>query len=171
MADSDPEYDDQGSDDDDADMNVNRPRGSADGRTGMISSRPKGRGQAKWEAAASRNWELQEAADGSLEGVLGGIEEAGKRRRYVICDLSQSQLLTHIEKTAQRHDTVATRHRASYTTDPRSFIRHDGKGLAADQAAADNHIHDRFHTRVLRAESYFSARYSRDARWSRNSCE
>ena len=76
MADSDPEYDERGSDDD-GDLNMN---GAAGGRRAMVS-RPKERAQAKWEAAASRNWELQEAADGSIEGVLGGLEEAGKRKR------------------------------------------------------------------------------------------
>jgi len=68
MADSDGEYDDD-------DVHV-------PGRGGRsMVSRPKERAQAKWEAAASRNWELQEAADGSIEGVLGGLEEAGKRKR------------------------------------------------------------------------------------------
>ena len=68
MADSDGEYDDD-------DVHVA-------GRGGRsMASRPKERAQAKWEAAASRNWELQEAADGSIEGVLGGLEEAGKRKR------------------------------------------------------------------------------------------
>lgn len=47
-----------------------------------LAARPKQREAARWEAAASRNYELQEAADGSIAGVLGGIEEAGKRRRY-----------------------------------------------------------------------------------------
>ncbi|KAK5133361.1 hypothetical protein LTR08_007795 [Meristemomyces frigidus] len=54
------------------------------GRGGKsIASRPKGRAHATWEAAASRNWELQEGADGSIEGVLGGLEEAGKRKRLL----------------------------------------------------------------------------------------
>ena len=48
-----------------------------------MASRPKERAQAKWEAAASRNWDLQEAADGSIEGVLGGLEEADKRKRLL----------------------------------------------------------------------------------------
>ncbi|KAK6398883.1 hypothetical protein LTR65_000440 [Meristemomyces frigidus] len=76
MAHSDPEYDDHGADDDE-DVVV-RGRG---GRS--MASRPKGRAQATWEAAASRNWELQEGADGSIEGVLGGLEEAGKRKRLL----------------------------------------------------------------------------------------
>ncbi|KAK3672929.1 hypothetical protein LTR78_007282 [Recurvomyces mirabilis] len=46
-------------------------------------SRPKDRVQARWEEAANRNWELQEGADGSIEGVLGGLEEAGKRKRLL----------------------------------------------------------------------------------------
>lgn len=74
MAHSDPEYDDQEADDDD---DVVMP-----GRGGRsMASRPKDRAQATWEATISRNWELQEAVDGSLEGVLGGLEEAGKRKR------------------------------------------------------------------------------------------
>jgi transcription initiation factor TFIIH subunit 2 len=75
MADSDPEYDDRDVDDDD-DIPI------TGGRRRQMASRPKGRTQARWEAKASRNWELQEAADGGLEGVLGGIEEAWKRKRY-----------------------------------------------------------------------------------------
>jgi transcription initiation factor TFIIH subunit 2 len=41
----------------------------------------KQRAHARWEATASRTWDLGEAADGNIEGVLGGIEEANKRRR------------------------------------------------------------------------------------------
>jgi transcription initiation factor TFIIH subunit 2 len=52
----------------------------ASGRS--IASRPKGRAHARWEAGASRNYELLDGADGGLEGVLGGIEEAAKRKRY-----------------------------------------------------------------------------------------
>lgn len=48
-----------------------------------MASRPKGRAQARWEAAASSNWELHGGADGSLEGTLGGLEEAGKRKRLL----------------------------------------------------------------------------------------
>lgn len=55
----------------------------APGRSGKgMVSRPKERVQARWEESVNRNWELQEAADGSIEGVLGGLEEAGKRKRY-----------------------------------------------------------------------------------------
>lgn len=77
MADSDGEY--AGSDDDVA-PNGAGPSGSAANRG--LAARPKGRSQARWEAAASSNWELQDGADGNLEGALGGLEEAGKRRRY-----------------------------------------------------------------------------------------
>jgi transcription initiation factor TFIIH subunit 2 len=73
MADSDHDYDE----DDDVVVQDG-------GRRGMVS-RPKDRGQARWEEAASRNWELQEAPDGSIEGVLGGLEEAGKRKRCWSC--------------------------------------------------------------------------------------
>lgn len=84
MADSDGEYDQSGSDD--ADMNINGARSAghlSKGKGRVMASRPKERAQAKWEAAASRNWDLQEAADGSIEGVLGGLEEAGKRKRLL----------------------------------------------------------------------------------------
>lgn len=55
----------------------------APGRGGKsMASRPKERGQARWEESVNRNWELQEAPDGSIEGVLGGLEEADKRKRY-----------------------------------------------------------------------------------------
>lgn len=77
MADSDPEY--EGSDDD-VQMNGAGPSKGSAGRA--MVSRPKGRAKATWEAAPSSNRELPEGADGSLEGVLGGIEEAGKRKRY-----------------------------------------------------------------------------------------
>ncbi|GAB7366095.1 hypothetical protein MBLNU230_g7658t2 [Neophaeotheca triangularis] len=65
--------------DSDSDDDIVRPgdRGAAAGK------KPQQRGQAKWEAAASRTWELQEAADGSIEGVLGGMEEANKRKRLL----------------------------------------------------------------------------------------
>ena len=73
MADSDPEYD-AGSDDD---VQVN----GAGSRS--MASRPKGKGRerATWEASASRNWELQEGADGDIEGVYAGREEAEKRKK------------------------------------------------------------------------------------------
>lgn len=74
MADSDPEYD-AGSDDD---VQVN----GAGSRS--MASRPKGRERATWEASASRNWELQEGADGDIEGVYAGREEAEKRKKYRI---------------------------------------------------------------------------------------
>lgn len=80
MADSDPEYDEAGSDEGDTQMNGAARPGNSQGR--RLASRPRG-GQAKWEAAASSNWELQQGADGSIVGVLGGLEEAGKRRRLV----------------------------------------------------------------------------------------
>ena len=74
---SDPEYDEQGWDDD-VDMNI---RGGGKGRS--MVSRPKERAQAKWEATLNRNWELQADADGGIEGVLGGLEEASKRKRLL----------------------------------------------------------------------------------------
>lgn len=79
MADSDPEYGDHGSDDD---IHMNGAGSSGKGRS--MASRPKrGGDMARWEASATKAWELQEAADGDIEGVLGGIEEAAKRKRYV----------------------------------------------------------------------------------------
>lgn len=70
MADSDAEYDSHGSDD-----HVSAGRGRA------MPSRSKSRAHARWEAGATRSHHVQEAPDGSIEGVLGGIEEAGKRKR------------------------------------------------------------------------------------------
>ena len=52
-------------------------------RGGMMVTRPKQRELATWEASASKPWALQDAADGDLEGALGGIEEAAKRKRFV----------------------------------------------------------------------------------------
>ncbi|OQN99966.1 hypothetical protein B0A48_14171 [Cryoendolithus antarcticus] len=46
------------------------------------ASKPKQRVQARWEATASRTWDLGDGGDG-IEGVLGGIEEANKRRRLL----------------------------------------------------------------------------------------
>lgn len=75
MADSDPEYDD---DVETSIIGAGR-SGRSTGRN--MASRPKERAQARWEAAATSNWELHETADGGIEGVLGGLEEAGKRKR------------------------------------------------------------------------------------------
>ncbi len=76
---SDGGYDEQGSDDDIAITNGAGPSG-ARGKRAMVS-RPRDRGQAKWEAAATSNWELHGGVDGDIGGVLGGLEEAGKRKR------------------------------------------------------------------------------------------
>jgi transcription initiation factor TFIIH subunit 2 len=76
MSDSDMDYDGNGSDDDgDA-----RDGANASSKQGT-ASRPRGRAQAKWEAMASRTWDVQDGADGALESMLGGIEEAAKRKR------------------------------------------------------------------------------------------
>ena len=80
MADSDHEYDGHGSDDD-VGMSMNGAGRSRNPGGRNIVSRPKERAAAKWEAAASSTWQLQEGADGSIEGALGGLEEAGKRKR------------------------------------------------------------------------------------------
>ncbi|KAK5730345.1 hypothetical protein LTR15_000282 [Elasticomyces elasticus] len=74
MADSDHEYSNH-SDEDDA--------GALGGGGRSLASRPKERAQARWEETVNRNWELQEGADGSIEGVLGGLEEASKRKRLL----------------------------------------------------------------------------------------
>ncbi|GAM83647.1 hypothetical protein ANO11243_016350 [Dothideomycetidae sp. 11243] len=76
MADSDYEYD--GHDDDVDDVNIPTSRG-AQGR----GTRSKQAKTQAWEAAASKNWDLQEGADGNIESVLGGIEEANKRKRLL----------------------------------------------------------------------------------------
>jgi transcription initiation factor TFIIH subunit 2 len=80
MADSDGEYDAQNSDED-VEMSMNGVGGGRMSTRRAVASRPKGRAQAKWEAAASSNWELQAGADGSIEGALGELEEAAKRKR------------------------------------------------------------------------------------------
>ncbi|CAK3974764.1 probable RNA polymerase II transcription initiation nucleotide excision repair factor TFIIH [Lecanosticta acicola] len=76
MADSDPEYDEHASDDD-ANMNG----AASSGRGGAMASRSKRSDMARWEASASKSWELQDAPDDGLEGILGGVEEAAKRKR------------------------------------------------------------------------------------------
>lgn len=75
MADSDEGYD--GASDDDIQMNGAGPSGKGK----ELASRPKGRAQATWEAGVNRGWELQETADDAIDGMLGGIEEASKRKR------------------------------------------------------------------------------------------
>ncbi|KAK4958720.1 hypothetical protein LTR66_013093, partial [Elasticomyces elasticus] len=88
MADSDPEYAGD-SNVDNEDLNIN----GAASHSG-IHSRDKGKGkaatrvtadraQARWEAGANKNWDLQEGEDGNIEDVLGGLEEAGKRKRLL----------------------------------------------------------------------------------------
>lgn len=66
------DYDDSGSEDDNLKQTYNA--------TGV---KRRERAQAKWEAAASRNYDLPAGAGNDLEDVLGGIEEANKRKRYV----------------------------------------------------------------------------------------
>lgn len=86
------------------------------GRGGRsMVARPKERAQATWEAAASRNWELQEGADGGIEGVLGGLEEAGKRKRYATVltfFIARRVLMTC--KATERHNAAPTRHHTTY---------------------------------------------------------
>lgn len=76
MADSDQDYDD------DVEMTTNGASNSRRSGGRAMASRPKERAAARWEAAATSNWELHETEDGGIEGILGGIEEAGKRKRY-----------------------------------------------------------------------------------------
>lgn len=80
MADRDDDYDGHVSDDHEEDVNI---RGSRNGAGGQANPRAKERTQARWEAGAQKNWSLQEGADGSIESVLGGIEEASKRQRLL----------------------------------------------------------------------------------------
>lgn len=96
MADSDHEY--GGSDDDIPATGA----GPSNGRS--VASRPKERAQARWEAGATRNWQLQEAADGSIEGVLGGIEEAAKRKRSAAIALTP-QSGANFNQTRERYNT------------------------------------------------------------------
>lgn len=67
MADSDNEY----SDDD-----------IVTGKGRAAASNPK-RAHARWENLATKTHDLGDA-NGNIESVLGGIEEANKRRRYVL---------------------------------------------------------------------------------------
>lgn len=87
MADSDDgEYDEHMSDFIEEDLNIPGSRsGKANEPGRKRANGPKGkeRAQARWEAGAQKNWDLQEGADGSIESVLGGIEEAGKRKRLL----------------------------------------------------------------------------------------
>lgn len=80
MADSDSDYGDLPSDVDDV-IHANTQRGD---KGKQAATRSKDKAQ-KWEAAASRSWDLAEGADGNLESALGGLEEANKRQRSVEC--------------------------------------------------------------------------------------
>lgn len=62
------------------------------GRAG--AGKPKQRAHARWENLATKTWDLGEDANGNIEGVLGGIEEANKRRRYVIPRIVPDHRLT-----------------------------------------------------------------------------
>lgn len=88
MASSELDYDLRMSDDDDQDINIRGARNGVPDRTRdpgkakAVGTKPKEKtARARWEATAQKNWDLQEGADGDLEGVLGGIEEASKRAR------------------------------------------------------------------------------------------
>lgn len=84
MADSDGEYD-AGLSGDEAHGSI-RTRSAAPANgisNGINKSKGKDRAQARWEADATRHDELTEGADGTLESVLGGIEEANKRKRLL----------------------------------------------------------------------------------------
>jgi len=88
MADSDPEYADRMSDDEDEDLNIQGSRSGANkindpGKRKAVGARGNQRAQARWEAGAQKNWDLQEGADGSIESVLGGLDEANKRKRLL----------------------------------------------------------------------------------------
>lgn len=76
MASSDVEYDTRMSDDDEEGSRARNGR-----NPGKSKAPAKESGMARWEATAQKNWDLQEGDDGSLEGILGGMEEASKRAR------------------------------------------------------------------------------------------
>jgi hypothetical protein len=62
------------------------------------ASNPK-RAHERWEILATNKAHgLADGADGNMEGVLGGIEEANKRRRYVssISDTLGAIANTHV---------------------------------------------------------------------------
>lgn len=82
MADSDSEYDEPAS------GNAGATHTNGNGHTGgagarPMASRPKARAQARWEASAANNLEDRGDNDADIEGALGAVEEAGKRRRLV----------------------------------------------------------------------------------------
>lgn len=87
MAHLDMDYDMDMSDDANEDLNIrnatsNGPDRTRDpGKAKATASKPKETARARWEAGAQKNWNLDEGDDGTLEGVLGGIEEASKRLR------------------------------------------------------------------------------------------
>lgn len=72
--------------DSDSDDDVVTGRGRAGG------GKPKQRAHARWENLATKTWDLGEDANGNIEGVLGGIEEANKRRRYASATRSAPKL-------------------------------------------------------------------------------
>lgn len=98
------EYDARLSDDGRADNNSRNAhargadRSRDQGKAKAIAARPKETARARWEAGAQRNWDLQEGEDGSLEGVLGGLEEASKRARYAPCTNQRQNAVVHPAK-------------------------------------------------------------------------
>lgn len=79
MADSDSDYGDLPSDVDDV-VQRSSQRGASNSK--QMASRSREKAQ-KWEAAASRSWNLADGADANLESALGDIDEANKRQRWV----------------------------------------------------------------------------------------
>lgn len=154
---SDGEYDDHGSDDDIAEV-VNGGGGGSRGNGRAMVSRSKGREQARWEAAATSNWELHEGADGDIEGVLGGIEEAGKRKRCVLTIPFLCPLLTLVRQIAKRHHASATRYHSPHHTHPRPIHCDVREGSTAHEAPTDHQLHHRIRQGVLRAEPHLSTR-------------
>jgi len=88
MSDSDPEY--IGSSDDEAAHYLSGKKSSS-GRTAAKQTKAKrtdpkqnADGAYAWEGEIQRSWDLvQEDEEGSLTGVVAGLVQSGKRKRYI----------------------------------------------------------------------------------------
>lgn len=130
MADSDP--------DDDVEMGANGVGPSRGSGARSMASRPKDRGQARWEAALTNEGDLHESADRGIEAALGGLEEAGKRKRYALPVASFDRFLANIDKIAQRHHTTPARNHPTHDAHTRLIDCHDRERPATYTASPDH---------------------------------
>jgi transcription initiation factor TFIIH subunit 2 len=83
MSDSDPEY--IGSDDDDTRTNGRRSARTSKAKKADKDAKQGADSGYAWEGEFERTWDLvQEDEEGSLTGVVAGLVQSGKRKRYLL---------------------------------------------------------------------------------------